>query len=254
MKQKPNTARIWKTEPVSISIILSALILCATVTLASILHFRADEGTTVYVAAPANTTGTEKAFSQLSDPLLVLVNGEIPLPENWEVMPCMVDDEIVDARIYWDYYAMRQAAAQEDVWFWVASGYRSTEEQTEVLNREIQKWTDNGLSWEEGERKALNTVARPGHSEHNTGLAIDLNDVSSNFENTKAYDWLQRNAAEYGFIQRYHKEKSSITGIDEESWHYRYVGRAHAKIMESLDLCLEEYVELLRPAESGDQH
>ena len=96
------------------------------------------------------------------------------------------------------------------------------------------------------EETALRTIAKPGHSEHHTGLAVDLNDVSDDFEETQAYRWLQAHAAEYGFIQRYRTDKSHITGIDNESWHYRYVGREHALAMERLDLCLEEYVAYLR--------
>ena len=71
---------------------------------------------------------------------------------------------------------------------------------------------------------------------------MDFNDVSQNFQRTEAYQWLQRHGAEYGFVQRYQKEKESVTGVSEEPWHYRYVGRAHAGRMEKGKLCLEEYV------------
>ena len=92
----------------------------------------------------------------------------------------------------------------------------------------------------------MRTIAQPGCSEHHTGLAIDLNEVSDAFEKTKAYAWLQEHSADYGFIERYQAEKASITGIDKESWHYRYVGRKHAGEMKRLGLCLEEYVVYLQ--------
>ena len=84
----------------------------------------------------------------------------------------------------------------------------------------------------EARQDALRTVALPGRSEHQTGLAVDFNDVSQNFQRTEAYQWLQRHGTEYGFVQRYQKEKESVTGVSEEPWHYRYVGRAHAGRME----------------------
>ena len=102
------------------------------------------------------------------------------------------------------------------------------------------------MSQEEAQELSLRTIARPGYSEHHTGLAVDLNDVSDNFEETEAYRWLQAHSADYGFVQRYRQDKVDITGIDNESWHYRYVGVEHAQEMNRLDLCLEEYVEYLK--------
>ena len=115
-----------------------------------------------------------------------------------------------------------------------------------ILQRAVEENLGRGMGETLAEETALRTIAKPGHSEHHTGLAVDLNDVSDDFEETQAYRWLQAHAAEYGFIQRYRTDKSHITGIDNESWHYRYVGREHALAMERLDLCLEEYVAYLR--------
>lgn len=180
------------------------------------------------------------------DPLLVLVNDSNPLPVDWRVTPRMVDDETVDIRIYEDLIAMFNAAAEDEIWFWVASGYRSVEQQEEILSRAVQDNKANGMSESSAREEALRTIAQPGRSEHHTGLAIDLNDVSDDFEETEAYRWLCENAADYGFIQRYEKDKVEITGIDNESWHYRYVGKKHATAMKQLDMCLEEYVEYLK--------
>lgn len=200
------------------------------------------------VVAMGGTVSVEMTGAAVSDPLLVLVNESNPLPEDWQVTPRMVDDETVDIRMYNDLIAMFNAAAEDDVWFWVASGYRSVEQQEEILNRAIQQNIANGMDEDSAESEALRTIARPGYSEHHTGLAVDLNDVSDDFEETEAYRWLCENAAEYGFVQRYQKNKVEITGIDNESWHYRYVGKANAKAMKQLDMCLEEYVEYRKTA------
>lgn len=243
-KQKP------MTEPVAAAIIILALLLSMAVSILGCWEARyAARDSARHAVEAAGRAGAQGPFDdyrQLSDPLLVLVNGEIPLPEGWQVTPRMVDDELVDLRIYEDYTAMCAAAAKDDVWFWVASGYRSTDEQEEVLARAVEEYKKAGLSAGKAREEALRTIAEPGHSEHHTGLAIDLNEVSDAFESTAAYAWLQRHAAEYGFVQRYKAEKAAITGIDNESWHYRYVGRTHAKAMERLGLCLEEYVVYLQ--------
>ena len=102
------------------------------------------------------------------------------------------------------------------------------------------------MTREDAYENARLTIQEPGHSEHHTGLAVDFNDVSSDFRNTEAYAWLQKNAAKYGFVERYPEDKVDITGIDYESWHYRYVGREHAEAMQSLNMCLEEYVLYLK--------
>lgn len=208
--------------------------------------------TSVPVSAQRMLTNNESAGksvkenSVLSDPLLVLVNADNSIPNDWQVTPCLIDDEIVDMRMYSALTDMIAAAENDGVWFWIASGYRSVELQEEILNRAISENINSGMTDEEAEREALKTIARPGHSEHHTGLAIDFNDVSDDFEQTEAYRWLCENAADYGFVQRYEKDKVEITGIDNESWHYRYVGKEHALKMKSLNMCLEEYIEYLK--------
>ena len=89
--------------------------------------------------------------------------------------------------------------------------------------------------------------ARPGHSEHQTGLAIDLaafNSNLNNFEETKEYEWVKDNAHLYGFILRYPKGKEHITGYMFEPWHYRYVGTKVAKEIYEMDITFDEYYEL----------
>ncbi len=133
---------------------------------------------------------------------------------------------------------------------WVQSAYRSYEKQEELFNRQVQTQKNKGKSQEEAERLAQTVVQRPEMSEHNLALAADFNTVTNEFESTKAFTWLQKNAAEYGFVLRYPKDKQDITGITYESWHWRYVGKEHAKIMKEKGYCLEEYVEYLKGAQS----
>lgn len=185
--------------------------------------------------------------AQLADPLLVLVNADNPLPEDWQVtLKTIAGEEQVDVRAYDDLNALLNAAAQNGVTLWIASGYRSVELQQDILNRKIQENMNQGMAEEEAREDALRTINRPGYSEHHTGLAVDFNDVDDGFEETEAYYWLSEHAAEYGFVQRYKQSKTEFTGIDNESWHYRYVGKEHAEEMERLDLCLEEYVAHLK--------
>lgn len=190
--------------------------------------------------------------AQLADPLLVLVNNKTPLPDDWTVdlVPVTEDSqEMIDARAYDDLFAMTEAARKEGVWFWVTSGYRSVELQEDILERKIAENEGKGMTREEAEEDALRTIQRPGYSEHHTGLAVDFNDASDHFEETDCYYWLEEHAAEYGFVQRYKQDKADVTSIDNESWHYRYVGKLYAEEMERLDLSLEEYVEYLKTAQ-----
>ena len=181
-------------------------------------------------------------YQQLSDPLLVLVNGRVALPQDWEMLPFFVDGQAVNRRMGEDLSRMLEDAAEENVWLWVASGYRSSQRQKVLFQQQVERWQETGCSLEEAREKALQTVALPGHSEHQTGLAVDFSPVSPAFAQTEAYGWLQEHGAAYGFVQRYPAGKESWTGVAEESWHYRYVGRRHASNMQRLGLCLEEYV------------
>lgn len=129
---------------------------------------------------------------------------------------------------------------------WVQSSYRSYEKQEELFNRKVTYYKNQGKKQEEAERLAQTVVQRPEMSEHNLALAADFNTVTNEFEKTKAFEWLQKNAWEYGFVLRYPKDKQDITGIVYESWHWRYVGKEHAIKMNELNMCLEEYVEYLK--------
>lgn len=132
---------------------------------------------------------------------------------------------------------------------WVQSAYRSYDKQEELFNNKVKYYKNQGKNQEEAEKLAQTIVQRPEMSEHNLGLAADFNTVTNEFEKTKAFKWLQENAEEYGFILRYPKDKQEITGISYESWHWRYVGVEHAKVMNEKGYCLEEYIEYLKGTE-----
>lgn len=183
---------------------------------------------------------------------LTLINGENPLPENYQMIPAFFGDETVEVLISKELTDMVDAAYQADIVLWVASGYRSEQEQETLLKEEIQRHQREGLNGGAAREKALETMALPGFSEHHSGLAVDFNTVDAAFKGTAAYRWLQEHGAEYGFVQRYQKEKEDITGIAEECWHFRYVGTEHANRMKELNMCLEEYVAyLLKMPESA---
>ena len=111
---------------------------------------------------------------------------------------------------------MKADAAAVGLNIYVVSGFRSYNTQVNLYNRYAAR---------DGKNAADTYSARPGHSEHQTGLAFDLNDVSDNFENTAEAKWLNNNAYKYGFILRYPKGKTNETGYIYESWHFRYVGK-----------------------------
>lgn len=125
----------------------------------------------------------------------------------------------------------------------VVAGHRSVEEQQQLYDKAV---SNNGQAY------ADLYLALPGHSEHHTGLALDLDtyfpetNESGGFSGTGEYQWAADHAWEYGFVLRYPQDKTALTGIGYESWHYRYVGLPHSYLMVSGGLCLEEYTDLLR--------
>lgn len=123
----------------------------------------------------------------------------------------------------------------------VTSAYRSYDYQNQLFQNEIAI-----LGSEEAAAKNVNP---PGSSEHQSGLAVDMHNMSAasrEFGKTKEAKWLAENAHKFGFILRYPADKTDITGISYEPWHFRFVGRYHATKMYELDMCLEEYIEYIK--------
>ena len=208
------------------------------------------ESAPVSTAEPTPLPEEEAKPVQHPDALLVLVNGNTALPEHFALTTRSYGGVEVNTLMYTDLCAMLDAAAEEGHVLWLASGYRSVKTQTNVLEKAVQSRMRTGMTREEAYTDARKTIQAPGHSEHHTGLAIDFNEVDYSFEESGAYAWLREHAAEYGFVERYPKDKAEITGIAYEPWHYRYVGREHAVRMQALGMCLEEYVAYCIAAET----
>ena len=134
----------------------------------------------------------------------------------------------------------------------IVSAFRTRAKQESLFFRQIDKQKKNGLTYyAEAYSAARKVVARPGTSEHEMGLAADIVSASytgldSRQEKTKEAKWLFENCAEYGFILRYPKNKTSVTEIIYEPWHYRYVGVEAARAITEQGVCLEEYLENLK--------
>ncbi len=185
---------------------------------------------------------------------LLLVNGENPLPDDYDYEGNLTEipKEYIKGSLtqidkdVWVYLkAMLDNARKEGIDIGVWSPYRSYNTQKMLFEKQVNKQIQNGVPKEQAEDKAATIVARPGTSEHHTGLALDINCANSSFEKTKAYEWLKQNAENYGFVMRYSEEKQPITGVIHESWHWRFVGINTAKKMNQLNMCLEEYLEYI---------
>ena len=184
--------------------------------------------------------------SQITDWKLVLVNFDNKMPDSFEHTIVHEFNVDLDSRVVEPYQKMHDAALKDNVKLWLSSGYRSPEKQETLFNQEIQTYAKMGLDHVSAVNKAEKSVARAGYSEHNTGLALDLNGVLESFDQTAESQWLQKHAQEYGFVLRYPKDKQELTKIKYEPWHYRYVGVNNAKKMNQLGLCLEEYIEYIK--------
>lgn len=184
------------------------------------------------------------AVSETVDPAgtAVLVNKHYALPANYvpelEALGYGYGSGSLRPEAAKAFRTMADAARAEGVSLRSVSAYRSYGSQKITYNNYLKKYKRSVVD---------NFSARPGHSEHQTGLALDINVASSkaHFENTKAFAWLKAHCAEYGFILRYDKGKEAVTGYRFEPWHYRYVGVDAAKACMEQGLCYEEYLALL---------
>jgi len=174
---------------------------------------------------------------------LILVNVENPLPEEYSVKLSEITEGVMVAdRIEEQLVKMVQDAEDDGVYLKIVSGYRTMEEQHQLYADEIQLFLDEGYTKMDAENMAKQWVAVPGTSEHQTGLAVDINAIEDKSKREEVYIWLAYHAQEYGFIRRYPPDKVDITGIANEPWHYRYVGKKAAIEMKNENKCLEEYI------------
>lgn len=200
----------------------------------------------IIVKQPNNTDLS--SINNSKDWMLMLVNGENPLPDNYlPKLKKLKNGLEFDERAIDQLNAMLSAAKSQGLSPIVCSAYRSIEKQRTLFNNQVYKYMVKGLNQEQAKIEARKYVAYPGTSEHNLGLAADI--VSADYQlldekqaYTQEIKWLIEHCSEYGFIHRYPKDKVDITGVAYEPWHFRYVGVQAAQEIMKGDLCLEEYL------------
>lgn len=209
-------------------------------------------------AAPANTLGltADEARAMLADPLMVLVNHTSKMPDDYtfdtkECGSATAVNKTLQTVACDAFLSMQKAAAADGVTVWMQSGYRSVKYQTSLYERKTKYYLDKGYDNATAKEKAAAVVNPPGYSEHNCGLAADLNSpehtgLDEGFEKTAAFRWLCEHAGDYGFILRYPKDAEDKTEIIYEPWHWRYVGVENAAKINASGLCFEEYIETLQ--------
>lgn len=187
-----------------------------------------SDGSEIILVNPWNFTPEDY------DPEIVLIN-------DWQKSSSVCRDALLE---------MLEACKKAGLQPFIASAYRTHGDQQWLFNNKIQRLMAEGYGEAEARKLAATVVAVPGTSEHELGLAFDLVDDSykgldSGQEATPVQKWLMEHSWEYGFILRYPNNKSEVTGIIYEPWHYRYLGKTLAKEVYDSGLCLEEYIDSL---------
>ena len=192
---------------------------------------------------------TEASFDD--DWSLILINKEHHIPDDYDFELATIKGEIKsDVRVVEHVLEMQKAAKADGIELIICSPYRSEEKQTRLFERKVAQYTKKGYDYDEAYDLASETVAIPGTSEHQVGLAFDFGvpgnvRLDETFADTDGGKWLAENAQDYGFILRYQKGKEHITDIEFEPWHYRYVGVKAAKEITRLGVSLEEYDKMI---------
>lgn len=156
---------------------------------------------------------------------ILIANKSYALPKNY--------NPGLDPETKSQFDLLTAEAAKEGLNIWLASGFRSYDYQKQIYTNYVNSY---------GQSTADTFSARPGHSEHQTGLAIDVNSIDDTFAGTPEALWLEKHAHEFGFIIRYPKGKEHITGYKYEPWHLRYLGKSVASDVYNSGLTLEEYL------------
>lgn len=186
---------------------------------------------------PPKTNSEDTSWS------LLLVNKWNPLPASYEItLTELSNGESVDSRIYPALQEMFNAARTQGVYPLAVSGYRTAGMQQALMDEKILAYEAEGYSPDDAVAKAEAWVAIPGTSEHQLGISVDINADTNYCSDQTVYDWLGENAHKFGFINRYPSDKTDITGVINEPWHYRYVGVAAEEIKKQ-GVCLEEYLK-----------
>ncbi len=261
IKRYKNRRRVIILRGIKYLLIITVLLLALAFVLITFVFKDGGDGeaeeTESLTVTETTTTVTEPEEDENIDNkwAMFLVNKNNPLPADYD---SRIETRVVfeswreyflDVRAA-DYLEDMIAAAKEDgIDLLVVSAYRTIEYQQQNFDKSVQDRIDKGMTEDEAYEDTLAEVALPGESEHNAGLALDImveeyqNMDDDGFEDTEAFAWLDKHAAEYGFILRYPKGKQDITGIIYEPWHYRFVGLYYANEIKKSGLCLEEYYE-----------
>lgn len=207
------------------------------------------EQTTEQTTEPTSTA-TESTANGDPRKIDILINYENFLPDDWEVdLVELKNGQQIDRIAYDSLQDMMDDCRAAGYNPLICSSYRTNEKQTTLFNNKVQQYLDKGYSESQAKIEAGKWVAVPGTSEHQTGLTVDIVSVENqNLDesqlNTPCQLWLMEHCYDYGFILRYPVDKSDITKINFEPWHYRYVGMQAAQEIKEKGICLEEYDEL----------
>ena len=180
---------------------------------------------------------------------LRLVNRWNPIPEDYDLtLTQLINGQSIDERCYPDLQDMMDDCRAAGLSPLICSSYRTWALQEELYENKVQRLIAEGYDEETARWEAGTVVAVPGTSEHQLGLAVDIVDINNqnldeSQEDTAVQKWLMEHSWEYGWILRYPCDKSDITGIIYEPWHYRYVGKEAAQEIHTLGVCLEEYLD-----------
>ena len=197
---------------------------------------------------PEQTHTTEDEGPKFDKDLLILVNAWNPIPEDYEPQLVALESwSLYVAEVaYDDLVEMLADGRAEGLRFQICSAYRSRGEQKSLFDEDVNRYMRQGDSQVVAETKAALYTQRPGHSEHHTGLALDI--IANSYQildagqaSTAENKWLREHCHEYGFILRYPEDKEDETGIAYESWHFRYVGHEAAAWLTEQNMTLEEY-------------
>ena len=186
---------------------------------------------------------------------LILVNKQHPIPDDYELKLGSINTPRgrmkCDRRIISDLNKMFENAKEEGINLVVCSPYRPSSRQDYLFDKKVKKYIKQGNSYMDAYYLTAQAITIPGASEHEIGLALDIvsdkySGLNEGFGASDAGIWLEKQCKEYGFVIRYPLGKESITGIEFEPWHFRYVGKKAAKVMKEQNLCLEEFTEFMK--------
>lgn len=185
---------------------------------------------------------------------LVLINPTHAIEKELDIEFDEVNGYKFDKRVAGKVRELIAAAKEDGYSLAIVSGYRTMDRSRMLYANKVAEYQAMGYDEATAKVEAARWVAPPGTSEHHSGLAMDIvsgdyytkyNDLVEAFENEPEAVWLKENCARFGFVLRFPKDKTDITGINFEPWHFRYVGEEHAQVIMEQGLCLEEYLGVL---------